>query len=393
MPQSGERLACLKLIVQPNQSFLRSEAAGGTPKGANIMYERKDKNEFIRNVHRSINGPEQTRPRARKRKFSKTLIVLTAVIQIAVSMLICWGLLINGPFGTIRRYVIGTAMSTYSHQFIAKMLFPQKQIEAVIKEASDESADSQDLSKLKSGDYLSSDVTLSEISSQNGSFHGYLLEIANPLRVKVAYTRYIGKVGETTSQMAKDHDALAAVNGGGFSDGGSWTGTGALPTDYIISGGKVVWKSPGYSEAKVKNLPISIALDNTGTLIVGQHTINELLGLGVQYAVTMSGYKPLVVNGKGMYKDDGGRGYQPRTVIGQKADKTILLLVLDGRTIGMKGASLLDAQKIMLDHGAVTAANLDGGNSTTMYYNGNVVNHPSGDYGERTVATSFYVEK
>ena len=354
----------------------------------------KDRDEFIRKIHQSVNEEGTVRPKRKKkrRKFSKFLIALTVVAQVFVSMLICWGLLRFGPFTTIRNYLIGTAMSTYSHQYIATMLFSQKQIDQVISAASSVSAETQNLNELKQGHYNSNEVTLDEISSQNGSYHGYLLEIANPLRVKVGYTKNLGKVGETTSNIARDHNAIAAINGGGFADT-TWTGTGALPTDYLISGGKVVWKDPNYKETSTKNLPVVIGLDNTGNLIVGRHTLSDLQKNNVQYAVTMSGYEPLIVNGKGTYKNDAGRGYQPRTVIGQKADKTILLLVLDGRRIGMKGASVLDVQKIMLDHGAVTAANLDGGNSTTMYYNGDVVNHPSGDYGERTVATAFYVDQ
>jgi exopolysaccharide biosynthesis protein len=353
----------------------------------------KDKKEFARNIHRSLEESEIKRPRRRRRKFSKFLIVLTAVIQLAFSVLICRALLVNGPFGNTRKFIIGTAMSTFTHQYIATMLFSQKQIDQVLNSANSEKAGTQDLTKIQKGNYDSSEITLMKINSQNGSFQGYLMEVANPLRVKVAYTRFLGKVGETTSQMAADNNALAAINGGGFIESESWTGTGALPTNYLISGGKLIWKAPGYKETTKRSLPVVIALDNTGTLIVGKYTLSILQEMNVQYAVTMSGYEPLVVNGTGTYKDDGGKGYQPRTVIGQKADKTILLLVLDGRTIGMKGATLLDAQKIMLDHGAVTAANLDGGNSTTMYYNGEVKNHPSGDYGERTVATAFYVEK
>ncbi|HEX2926334.1 MAG TPA: phosphodiester glycosidase family protein, partial [Ruminiclostridium sp.] len=55
------------------------------------------------------------------------------------------------------------------------------------------------------------------------------------------------------------------------------------------------------------------------------------------------------------------------------------------------GATLKEVQDIMLEHGAVNAANLDGGSSATMYYDGKVVNTPSDALGERTVATAFMV--
>ncbi len=66
-----------------------------------------------------------------------------------------------------------------------------------------------------------------------------------------------------------------------------------------------------------------------------------------------------------------GSGANPRTAIGQTADGRILLLVTDGRGAnGHLGATASDLIEIMEQYGAVNAANLDGGSSTCMYYNG-----------------------
>lgn len=103
----------------------------------------------------------------------------------------------------------------------------------------------------------------------------------------------------------------------------------------------------------------------------------------------------LVQNSQGMIqKGNGGWGYAPRTVIGQKSDGTILMVVTDGRGIhGVNdiGASLLQMQNLMLHLGAVTAANLDGGSSSTMFYNGKLVNQPTDVLGEREVGTAFLI--
>ena len=66
-------------------------------------------------------------------------------------------------------------------------------------------------------------------------------------------------------------------------------------------------------------------------------------------------------------KAAGGR--DPRTAIGQRADGTILLLTADGRQAGMEGANQRDMARIMQAYGAINAANLDGGSSTTMVLN------------------------
>jgi len=79
----------------------------------------------------------------------------------------------------------------------------------------------------------------------------------------------------------------------------------------------------------------------------------------------------LIINGNARGMNGAGSGLNPRTAIGQCADGSVLLLVTDGRgKNGHLGASAADLIEIMTQYGAVNAANLDGGSSTCMYYNG-----------------------
>jgi exopolysaccharide biosynthesis protein len=288
-------------------------------------------------------------------------------------------------------------MSTFTHQYIAKLIFSQKQIDEVINVGKNVKVNDQDITKVKPTNYDDTNITEEYITAKDGSYDGYLLEISDPLRVKLAMTAFIDKTGQNTSDMAKAHDAVAAINGGGFADL-SWAGTGAEPSDFVIIDGKVAFKDKNLNENQKCNV---IGLNAQGALVVGNYSLNGLLKLDVKVmsAVTLDTYVPLVVNKVPTYKNSeqcSSYGFHPRTVIGQKQDGTILMLVLDGRRVRngvlMKGASLYDAQKIMTEHGAIFVANLDGGNSTTMYYNGAVINNPSGELGERPTATSFYVE-
>ena len=92
-------------------------------------------------------------------------------------------------------------------------------------------------------------------------------------------------------------------------------------------------------------------------------------------------------------RGDGGWGVGPRTAIGQRKDGTVLFLVIDGRQPGYSvGATLRDIQNIMYEEGAVIAANLDGGSSSTLYYNGKVINKPADLLGERMIPTAFVVK-
>ena len=90
-----------------------------------------------------------------------------------------------------------------------------------------------------------------------------------------------------------------------------------------------------------------------------------------------------------------------RTAIGIRADGTVLLMVVDGRTSQSEGMSLQDLSRLLYYLGCNDALNMDGGGSTTMYVknlpNGGLVNHPSDngkyDYaGERTVSNCIIVK-
>ncbi|MGN1389843.1 MAG: phosphodiester glycosidase family protein, partial [Bulleidia sp.] len=75
----------------------------------------------------------------------------------------------------------------------------------------------------------------------------------------------------------------------------------------------------------------------------------------------------------------------------QTDDGTFLLLAIDGRGPSSFGATYDDLISIFQSYGAVTAATLDGGNSTAMMYNGSYVNTPVSMYGSRNLPTVFLI--
>ena len=70
-------------------------------------------------------------------------------------------------------------------------------------------------------------------------------------------------------------------------------------------------------------------------------------------------------------------------------DGSILLLAIDGRMANSIGASFSDLQDIMLQYGAVNTSTMDGGTSTQMYYDGEVINTPYSPLGPRSCPTAF----
>ena len=100
----------------------------------------------------------------------------------------------------------------------------------------------------------------------------------------------------------------------------------------------------------------------------------------------------LLVNGEPVEALGDGSGLNPRTAIGQRADGAMLLLTIDGRQSNSIGASLADVRDVMLDFGAVNAANLDGGSSTSMIYNGEMINQNASLIGLRKMCTAILVK-
>lgn len=209
-------------------------------------------------------------------------------------------------------------------------------------------------------------------------FDGYLLEIKNPLKVKVGFSKTLGKGREKTSEIAKRNNAVAAINGGAWNDGPL-----SPPAGILMSKGNII------SEETNNKMPI-MAISQNGLLQVGQFSLDELNRLDIEEALT--GNPVLVKDGKGLIEGDGRMGISSRSAIGQKKDGSILLLTIERGDVTKMGATVREVQDIMLEHGAINAINLDGGSSATMYYNGDVINKVNPDYGEREVVSIIYVE-
>ena len=298
-------------------------------------------------------------------------------------------ILFYGPFSNVKKTVVGAAMTTLSHQWIAKMFLSDSQIKNILSEDTAQVVQQGNNKLIK---FINThDNTIERYNISNGiKFTGYVLIIKDPTRVKVGYSSKLGTQGELTSLIAQDNGAKAAINAGGFSDSSSgntkWTGTGGTPTGLIMSNGVIKFNDVKDFDKKVD----ITAITKKSQLLVGPHSLNDLKMLGVTDAVSFG--PAIVVNGQGTIKSgDGGWGIAPRSAIGQRSDGAIILLAIDGRTAKSLGASLKDVQNIMLQYGACNASNLDGGSSTTMYNDGSIINNPCDALGERAVPSAFIV--
>lgn len=224
------------------------------------------------------------------------------------------------------------------------------------------------------------DIEFAEITG--ASYRGIMMIVRDPTRIFVGTPSSFGNAGLTLEKMVEKYDAAGGVNGGGFEDLNGM-GNGGTPQGIVITNGELVWGSAG-------TMSSVIGFDQDGILHVGYMSGQEALNRKIQWACS---YGPtLIVNGEPL-DNIIASGVNPRTAIGQRADGAVLLLVVDGRQVTSLGATYEDLVSIMLEHGAVNAANLDGGSSSQMIYNDETLNINASVKGTRPLPTTILVRK
>ncbi len=290
-----------------------------------------------------------------------------------------------GPSVQARDLFVNTVMETSAAKFLAYMYFSEEEIAAIRAKngvVDTGAVTAPDTSFVPPVEETPADAI--EIEDVTGAtFKGKMMIVHDPSRVTVGtLPAYDGRPGKTLDALVKDNGAIAGINAGGFEDEGGM-GNGGTPLGIVIHEGRLLYGSPGTTSTV-------IGFDTSNRLIVGKMSAQQALDRHIRDAVS---FGPLyVVNGEAVPVAGTGGGLNPRTAIGQRADGAVLLLVIDGRQSHSLGATYKDCQQVMLDYGAVNAANLDGGSSTLMIYEGEHVNMCATLYGSRDMPTSFLVK-
>ena len=344
-----------------------------------------------------------TKEKKKTTKVKKVLLVLVILAIIGVST---GGFLLYGPYSGFRDWLITTAMTTMTHQYFATWFYDDETIEAslaknkveevneitntntiVINNTVEETVYENEYERaVLEKDPNNDDYKIIEINGKG--YSGYLAVIYDPSRIKTVYTKKLGTSGQYLKQMAKDNDALIAINGGGFEDP-NFNSNGADPLGITFSGGKLItsktWRGSGGL----------IGFTEDDKLVLGKMTVKQAQEMKVRDGVTFGPF--LIINGKkSTILGNGCWGTAPRTAIGQRKDGIVLFLVIDGRTVTKPGANMNDLIEIMENYGAYNAANLDGGTSSAMVVNGDIINDPidsSGAHRTRFISTGFILTK
>lgn len=194
-------------------------------------------------------------------------------------------------------------------------------------------------------------------------YAGKLALCKKPENVFVGTCENLFSYGSFVSEMVDNYGAILGINASGFADY-EGNGTGGLPYGFLKSEGELLQQSVG-SGWKI------IGFDEDDHLQIGAFTDTSNLRDGVEFQPA------LIINGENLVAGTGLSDQQPRTVIGQTQDKTVLMLVVDGRQFHSFGISLERCASIMENYGAYQASALDGGSSSVMVYKGREITSPT----------------
>ncbi len=316
------------------------------------------------------------------------LVLLTfAAVTFLGAYLTLWTIC-KGPSPAARDLFVSTILETGQMKFLASWYFSEEEILSITGrnglKPTVENVDPGLIAAPGAGEAGAeapdrNGIELVEIPGR--SFTAKLLIVNDPARVRLS-TIYPWssfdreKRGSTLEELVTKEDCLAGINGGEYFSDGNW---GGCPKGLVVCGGEIQYNKPqtgdvmvGFTEENVLMITdISGMSAAEAKALVEEYRIRDAVSFKDIDDGDDNHFTKLIINGEAREISGSGSGANPRTVIGQRADGAVLLLVTDGRgAAGHLGATAQDLIAIMQEYGAVNAANLDGGSSSSMYYNG-----------------------
>ena len=310
--------------------------------------------------------------------------------------------LMYGPYNGFRDWYITTAMTTMSHQYLATWFYSDKTINEVLDKNKIIEIDAITDPTLVTTTASTGKVTYANeyekailekdpanpdykiIEIEEDKFSGYIAAVYDASKIQTLVTSRLNVSGQFVTTMAKNKNAVLAINGGFFVDLKE-DRTGGTPLGITISNGKILTSGSSTTQSNL----VGFSEDNK--LVIGKMTLSEAKKMKIRDAVTSEPF--LIINGEAStVVGNGGWGTAPRTAIGQRQDGIVLFLVIDGRRVGKPGATMEDVIEIMQRYGAYNASALDGGTSSVMVENYEIINDPidsDGVHKTRPVATAF----
>ncbi|WP_102342978.1 phosphodiester glycosidase family protein [Galactobacillus timonensis] len=322
-----------------------------------------------------------------KRFGHQTLIlILVEALTLGLTGYIALLIVLKGPSQTFSDMVVTTMWETRRGRAVINFMFTDEEIQQMLSKnqviSVDANVSDDDTTEFNIPEDEKDDLEIIDI--QGSTYKGKLMIVRDPSRIDLGVNLLMEDPtqGYSVLDYVQADGAVAGINAGGFDDPNG-QGDGSIPQGIVIKDGQLV--------AGTETTWGTVAGFNAEHhLIAGDMTGAQALEWGLVDAVTFG--PVLVYDGHALPITGTGGGINPRTVIGQRADGAVLLLIIDGRQPNSLGATYANCQDLMLQYGAVVAVNLDGGSSSIMVYNGEIINSIVSMNSDRSVPTAWLVK-
>ena len=313
--------------------------------------------------------------------------LMTFVAALAVTLLISLKMLCSDAFPHVQQTFVTTILETGQLKFLASWFLSPEEIQKIVDENSMKEFDVEvDAGLIQMGGFGnaglgagqddSKDIEIFEVAGN--TYTGIMMIVKDPSRVSLASIYPWREVGVTLDELVNSNNAVAGINGGLYN---SKNNSGGHPYGVLVSNGEIQYNKPqeytglvlvGFTEDHILQIiDISQMTPDDIVNLVAEKKIRDAVTFQEEASDANNHFVQLIINNEVRQLNGMGSGLNPRTAIGQRADGSVLMFVTDGRgKAGHLGASCSDLIAVMQEYGAVNAANLDGGSSTCMYYEG-----------------------
>lgn len=311
----------------------------------------------------------------------------TFLVAVVLTLAISLNMICSDAFPSAQQMFVTTILETGQLKFLASVFLSPQEIQAIVDQNSMKELNAEvDTGLIQIGGSGSVDTGGQgteqkdiEIVEVNGAtYSGTMMIVKDPSRVSLATIYPWRDTGVTLDKLVTDNGAIAGINGGLYD---SSNNSGGRPYGVIVSNGEIQHNKPqeyrglvlvGFTEDHILQI-IDISKMSAADVedLVAERKIRDAVTFQEESSDVNNHFVQLIINNEAREMNGMGSGLNPRTAIGQREDGSVLLFVTDGRgKSGHLGASSGDLISVMQEFGAVNAANLDGGSSSCMYYDG-----------------------
>ncbi len=343
--------------------------------------------------NKNVPAPEQEneavkQPKKKKKKGSAFgrflrrffLLLLTIILILAVDLYLVLNLVFNGPSEAACKSLTMSLSEISITKWVPDVFLGAERVAEIRKSMEAQLPDSMtDPSRVvvnpnaSAAEWASSPDGIRMETCKGDTFQAHIMLVRDPSQVFMGISNQELSGSLITDAMAAATDVVAAVNAGAFTTDEASGKT--LPAGLIYASGEKCWDE-NHNLVSQKGFA---GFNRDHILIVASDmTAAEAEVQGIRDGCA---YGPvLIVNGEvNMDAYNTNSGYSSRTAIGQRADGTVVFVVIDGLKTGSLGATYQDLIDILIEYEVVNACNMNGASSVMMYRDAGQVRMVSND--------------